>query len=75
MLRLYHDARLAQCLLQILQVRLLPVPRELLKAHIGQRMMKRHLENLEWHRSNMGTASTTCMGCLSEAANTCVLKP
>src|SRR6185312_14983860 len=42
-------------LLQILQVRLLPVFRELLEADIRQRMMEHHLQHFERHGSDVSS--------------------
>ena len=53
MLRLYLAVRLAQRLLQVLQICFFPILGELLKTNIGERMMEHHLENLEWHGSNV----------------------
>src|SRR5207253_10178851 len=45
---------LPQCLLQVLQISLLPIFCELLQANISQGMMEHHLENFEWHGANLG---------------------
>src|SRR5579884_2699829 len=51
--RLSTVVPLPQRLLQILQIRLLPIFGELLKPDVSQRMVEHHLQHFEGHRSDM----------------------